>query len=103
MDITELKNGIWNLITKIDTKNFNFKKEGFKSNYPISQLISPLKDNNIFSFKIKRQLYCYNCFLKDLKEEFYGPIIQINLDDLNLNFSDCLYKRFENKTLICPK
>ena len=53
MDITSLKNGIWNIISNINTNNF-FKNEGFKCNYPISQLFGPLKVNNIFSFKIKR-------------------------------------------------
>ena len=31
-----------------------------------------------------------------------GPIIQINLEDLNLSLSECLYKRFQNELLICP-
>lgn len=57
MDITEIKNSIWNIISKIDRNNYKFKNEGFKSNYPISQLIGPLKNNTIFSFKIKRQIY----------------------------------------------
>lgn len=48
MNNNQLNNGIWDLIAIIKTKNYKFIEEGFKIEYPISNLIDPLKNNNIF-------------------------------------------------------
>ena len=51
MSKDELENGIWTLIDNINKNKFSFTSKGYKVSYPISQLIGPLKHNNIFSFK----------------------------------------------------
>lgn len=59
-----------------------------------------MKNNNIFLFFYKRELYCYNCLYKKIKEEYLGPIIQMNVEDLYDTLSKCLYKRFQNNSLV---
>ena len=60
-NVENLKIGIWPIIDNLIKDPYNFKTNGYKIMYPISQLISPLGDNNIFSFIVKRRYYCYDC------------------------------------------
>ena len=39
------------------------------------------------------------CSLKEEVENYIGPIIEINKEDLSKNLSDSLYRRFKNKSL----
>ena len=62
-----------------------------------------LNNNNIFNFKIKKELCCYKCNHNETKLIYFGPFIQFNIENLNLTIIDCLEKRFQNLALICPK
>ena len=39
----DFDNSIWNLIINLEDDKYNFKNNGFKEDYEISQLIAPLK------------------------------------------------------------
>ena len=86
MSKDELEDGIWTLIDNINKNKYSFTSKGYKVSYPINQLIGPLKHNNIFSFKSKSQLFYYICTIKEDVENYVGPIIEINKEDLNKNF-----------------
>ena len=80
LNIEELNMGVWSIIDKIQIDWFNFKTEGYKQEYAISQLISLFKNNNIFCFEINRENYCYKCKYTENVAEYLGPIIQINIE-----------------------
>ena len=83
MSKNELEDGIWILLDNLNLNKYDFISKGYKLSYPVSQLIAPLKNNNIFSFKYKSQLYYYMRSLKEEVEKYIGPIIEINKEDLN--------------------
>ena len=87
------------LLDNLNLNKYDFISKGYKVSYPVSQLIAPLKNNNIFSFKYKSQFYCYMCSLKEEVEKYIGPIIEINKEDLNKDLPVALYLRFKNKSL----
>ena len=99
----DFKKGIWNLIINLKEDKYNFKINGYKKNYAISQLIAPFANSNIFAFEIRRYGYCYNCKYEENLHEYLGPIIQLNNDDLDLSIPNAIEKRFENLSLICKK
>ena len=70
--------------------------------YPISQLIVPLNNNNNFSFKLKNRFYCFDCLKDDTKLEYFGPIINVLKEDLELSLNDVLSKKFQNLAFVCP-
>ena len=102
LDNIAYNKGVWDILDKLLEDPYNFKNKGYKIPYSISQLISPLENNNIFSFNIKKMKLCFKCQFKEELNIFYGPIIQFNVDDLDLTLTECFEKRFQNKALICP-
>jgi hypothetical protein len=85
----------------LEEDKYNFKINCFKTDYAISQLITPFEKCDIFAFEINRYGFCYNCKLEEHFHEYLDPIIQINNDDLDLDITYAIEKRFENLTLIC--
>ena len=61
MDLYECNSGICYIIDNLTHDPLNMEKERYKIEFPISQLIYPLKNNTIFSFDAKRQLICFKC------------------------------------------
>ena len=59
LDIKGFEDGIWNIIDNLPFDPLNIKKTGYKTEYSISHLIYPFRNNNIFSFEVKKQ---YNLF-----------------------------------------
>ena len=78
------------------------KSIGFQIEYPISQLINPLKGNDIYCYEIKNKYNCFNYLFNETKTEYNSPNVQINEDDLDKSLKEHLGKRFTNFSNICP-
>ena len=99
----DFNNGIWKFIDNLKSYPLNFKNTGYKTVHAISQLFSPLNNNNIFCFEINREENCFKCNYNDKSIDYLGPIIQINFDDLNLEIRQIIEQKFTNQFVLCHK
>ncbi len=90
----DLNNGIWKIIDNLKDDPLNIKLKGYKNVYAISQLFSPLNNNTIFCFEIKREEKCFKCQYNNEITDYLGPIIQINIEDLESDMKKTLENKF---------
>ncbi len=95
--------GIWKFIDNLKDDPLNFKNTGYKVVYAISQLFSPLNNNNIFCFEIHREENCFKCNYNVKTIDYLGPIIQINFEDLHLDIRQIMEQKFTNQFVLCHK
>ncbi len=99
----DLNNGIWKIIDNLKDDPLNIKLKGYKNVYAISQLFSPLNNNTIFCFEIKREEKCFKCQYNNEITDYLGPIIQINIEDLDSDIKKTLENKFINQLILCHK
>ena len=51
----------------------------------------------------RNKVLVFYTILNDCKKSFYGPIIKINEEDLNLDLNNIFSNRFQILSLVCPK
>ena len=99
----DLNNGIWKIIDNLKDDPLNIKLKGYKNVYAISQVFSPLNNNTIFCFEIKREEKCFKCQYNNEITDYLGPIIQINIEDLDSDIKKTLENKFINQLILCHK
>ena len=76
----------------------NLKKIWYKQEYEISQLFDPFNNNNtIICFRIIKKEACFKGNYSNNVIEYLGPILQINLEDLNNSLKNTLENKFQNQ------
>ena len=103
LDKKDLNKGVWNLIDKLNKDPLNLKEEGYKNVYAISQLFSQLNNNKIFCFEREREEKCFKCNYNNVYNDYLGPIIQINFEDLNSDIKKTIEEKFINQLILCHK
>ncbi len=102
-DKTILDKGIWRFIDNLTDDPYNFKKVGYKQVFAISQLFAPFNNNKIFCFEIVKEETCFKCNYSNNLMEYLGPILQINLEDLNNSLKITLENKLKNHLVLCHK
>ena len=92
LDKKDLNLGVWNVIDKLNKDPLNLKEEGYKNVYAISQLFSQLKYNKNCCFEIEREEKCFKCNYNNIYNDYFGPIIKINFEDLNSDIKKTIEK-----------
>ena len=72
LDINGFSTEVWAILDKLVEDPYNFQNNGYKSSYPIAQLIFQFGNKNIFSFNIKKLKVCFKCQFKEELNLFYG-------------------------------
>ena len=75
----------------------NLKKIWYKQEYEISQLFAPFNNNTIIYFRIIKEEACFKGNCSNNVIEYLGPILQINLEDLNNSLKNTLENKFQNQ------
>lgn len=100
----ELDKGFWFLIDNynLDKLGIMDDKNGYKKEFPITNIFQWLNNNSIFCIRIKELVNCLSCGFKEINESFLNPLITIYIDDINLNsLSDILIKLKEPSCGAC--
>ena len=79
------------------------KLDRYKNIQAISQLFSPLNNNTIFCFEINREEKCFKCQYNNDITDYLGPIIKINMEDLEFDIKKTLENKFIIQFILCHK
>ena len=80
METNKLHQGIWEILKKFQTKEFDITSDGYKQYYTVVQLIEKLKNNENFCIGYTKTEGCStpNCVKMNSKKEFFQPLINFN-------------------------
>ena len=102
---TILKNGIWELLAKYKSKNFDLctDKTYYKKFNSFLQFINLLKNNLNFCIRYKVTEGCSICTPPVTLEKYYIPFIEISKEDLlsKKSISEIINNIFINSSNVC--
>ena len=106
LDLIGLNDGIWNLIEKFKTSNFDLSKVGFKEYYTILKHLENMKNNKYFCIKYKIMKGCSTpkCVETSTNYEFFSSTINFNEEYiLQYNVFNLIEILFSNINTYCTK
>lgn len=106
MDKIELDKGFWKIIINknLDEIRITEDSNGYKKEFPISNIFNWLKDEPLCCIKRKILSRCQLCNLNKVRDEYLFPLIPINKESLLYNnLSELIISYYELKSSACDK
>ena len=106
MDLTQLNNGIWNLILQYKNNEFDLSKYGFKQYYTVLQHLENMKNNKYFCIEYEMLRGCNtpNCLPPESVKEYFSTSINFNEDYITqYNITYLIDELFSNTITYCAK
>ena len=106
MNLSELNNGIWPIISKFKNNKLDLTKIGYKAFYTVMQHIENFRNKDYFCIKYNLIEGCsnINCTKTDIKIEYFSPSINYNEEYwIQYEIPDMLDYLFRNINSYCVK